>query len=455
MSVTSNPDNRRRERIEKAGTVLLYGIFGLLLFGPLAFGTTEPWSIFLLEAGSAALFLVWIRKQVLEGELKIRSNPLFLPMGAFGLIILSQLIFRRSAYPHDTVVMALKYFAYALLCFLAGQTFLRGSQARSLAKIFSWYGAALAAFALIYGVSSNGKLYWLRLPRNGGWVYGPYVNHNHYAGLMEMLVPIPLVLALTGMASNKTRAAAAAAAAVMVGTIFLSGSRGGMLAIVTELVILAGFLVKQKRGLRAPVLIGLFLAIVVALLLWVGGGELSRRIAGVGLSHSEISSDTRINIDRDGLRMFLKKPLLGWGLGTFPVVYPQFRSFYTNFFINEAHNDYLQLLVEMGLLGFGTMLWFLLTLYAQALKKIGNWTEEMSGATALACVLGLSGILVHSALDFNLQIPANAALFYVLCTVAASEPFARPARKRRPVRSKPLEEALTSPEVFEQPATNF
>ena len=48
-----------------------------------------------------------------------------------------------------------------------------------------------------------------------------------------------------------------------------------------------------------------------------------------------------------------QKPVLGWGLGTFPVVYPEFRSFYTNFFVNEAHNDYLQLLAEMGLLGFG------------------------------------------------------------------------------------------------------
>ena len=63
------------------------------------------------------------------------------------------------------------------------------------------------------------------------------------------------------------------------------------------------------------------------------------------------------------------------------------------------------------------MLWFLLTLYTRAIKKIGDWTVDLSGATALACVLGLSGILVHSAFDFNLQIPANAALFYVLCTI--------------------------------------
>jgi O-antigen ligase len=455
MSATSITESRRRERIAHAGTALLYGIFGLLLLGPLAFGAVEPWSIFLMEAGSAALFLLWIIKQVLEGEMRIRWNPLFLPMGVFGLLIISQIAFHGTAYPHDTVSLALLYFAYGLLCFLAGQALLRGSQARTLATVFSLYGAALAAFALVQGISSNGKLYWIRQPRMGGWIYGPYVNHNHYAGLMEMLVPVPLVLSLTRLASTRTRTAAAAAAAVMAGTIFLSGSRGGMLAIVAELVILAVLLVKQKRGLRTAIGIGVFLVIVVGLLTWVGGSELSKRITSVGSSHSEISGDIRTYINRDGFRMFLKKPVLGWGLGTFPVVYPQFRTFYTNFFVNQAHNDYLQLLVEMGLLGFGTMLWFLLTLYTRALKKMGNWTAEISGAVTLACVLGLSGILVHSAVDFNLQIPANAALFYVLCTIAASQPFAQPARKRRVPRGKPPEEVLAPPEALQQPATNF
>ncbi len=455
MSPTSTTANRRSAHAAQAGTALLYAIFGLLLFGPLAFGAVEPWSIFLMEAGSAALFLLWIAKLVLEGEINIRWNPLFLPMAVFGLLIISQLAFRRSAYPHDTASLALLYVSYALLCFLAGQSLIKGSQARTLALVFSLYGAILGSFALIQGISSNGKLYWIREPRMGGWIYGPYVNHNHYAGLMEMLVPIPLVLALTKLASSRSRVTAAAVAAVMVCTIFLSGSRGGMLAIVAELLIMAVLLVKQKQGLRTAIGIGVFLVIVVGLLTWVGGAELSKRIATAGPSHSEITSDIRHNINRDGFKMFLKKPVLGWGLGTFPVVYPQFRTFYTNFFVNEAHNDYLQLLVEMGLLGFGTMLWFLITLYTRAIRKIGHWTSEISGAVALACVLGLSGILVHSAVDFNLQIPANAALFYVLCTVAASEPFVQPTRKRRVARSKPPEEILPAPQDLQQPATNF
>ena len=227
-----------------------------------------------------------------------------------------------------------------------------------------------------------------------------------------------------------------------------------MLAIIGELFILAILLVKQKRGLRTAIGLGVFLAIVVVLLTWVGGGELTRRIASVGSSHSEISSDIRSYINRDGLRMFLKKPVLGWGLGSFPVVYPQFRSFYTNFYVNEAHNDYLQLLVEMGLLGFATMLWFVTTVYVRAFKKMGDWAGDVSGAVTLASVLGLSGILIHSAVDFNLQIPANAALFYVLCTVATSDAFVQPARRRRVTRSKPSEDVMPEP-ALHQPATNF
>lgn len=455
MSASSISEIDGRKTQGALATVVLYGTFGLLLFGPLAFGAVEPWAIFLIEAGAAALFLTWLFQQSLQGQIKIRRNPLFAPMATFGLLIAAQLVFRVSSYPHETISLGLLYVAYGVLSFLTSQSLLRGSQARKLAIFFSVYGATMASFALIQGLASNGKLYWIRVPRMGGWIYGPYVNHNHYAGLMEMLVPVPLVLSLTHLASTRTRNLAAAAAAVMVGTIFLSGSRGGMLAIMAELLLLAVFLLKQKRGLRTAIGMGVFLAIVVGLLTWVGGTELSQRIATLGAAHRELPSDIRVNINRDGLRMFLQKPLFGFGLGTFPVVYPHFRSFYTNFFVNEAHNDYLQLLVEMGALGFATMAWLVVAAYRTAIKKIGNWTSEIGGATSLACLLGMSGILVHSAVDFNLQIPANAALFYVLSTLAASQPFVSPMRKRRAVQKKSVQEISAAEEMLQQPATNF
>ena len=136
MPAKLNPEDLRRERSILAENALLYGTFGLLLFLPLAFGAVEPWSIFLMEAGSAALFLLWMVKQTLDGELKVRGNPVYLPMGVFGLLIVSQIVLRQTAYPHDTISLALLYLSYALLCFLAGQTLIKGSQARTLALVF-------------------------------------------------------------------------------------------------------------------------------------------------------------------------------------------------------------------------------------------------------------------------------------------------------------------------------
>jgi O-antigen ligase len=359
-------------------------------------------------------------------------------MSAFAALILLQVVFKRSAYLHDTITGAMLYVAYWMLCFLATQTMIRTSEVRRTGVILSLYGFALAVFALLQGISSNGRIYWTRLPRMGGWIYGPYVNHNHYAGMMEMLVPIPLVLALSRLIPEKPRIMAGVAAAIMVGTIFLSGSRGGMIAIFAELAVLATILLRHKRTIRIAIATGAFAVVLVSMLGWLGGKELTARVSSISSeARSEISGGMRLSIDRDALKMFRRKPLLGWGLRSFPVVYPQFRSFYTNFFINEAHDDYVQLLTETGLVGFGIMVWFLVVLYRRAFRKIANSTTQVTGALTLACMLGVTGILVHSFFDFNLQIPANAAWFYVYCSLAAAPPLLQRARKHKPVVTKP------------------
>jgi len=198
---------------------------------------------------------------------------------------------------------------------------------------------------------------------------------------------------------------------------------------------------RNQKNRKLTLALATFLAIGVGLVLWLGGAELAKRLATIHAeTRTELSGGTRLDIDRDALRMLAAKPVSGWGLGTFPDVYPQFRSFHTNFFINEAHNDYLQLLVETGGLGFAAMLWFLWSLYRNAARKLKNWPEDTNGAVALAALLGVTGILIHSLVDFNLQIPANAALFYVLCVIAAMESKFGKARRRSVHRVDRVEE---------------
>ena len=415
---------------------ILVGVFAVLLFAPLAFGAGGPISLAIIESASALLVGLWIRGRFSQETITIRDNPLFRPMLAFAGLVAVQLIFGATAYWHDTFSTALQYFVYASLTFLAVQCLRRSSQAKTLAVVLSTYGFAVASFALLQGLAPNGKIYWIRTPAHGGWIYGPFANHNHYAGLMELLVPIPLVFALSRYARGRVRSVVALGAAVMAATIFFSGSRGGMLAFLVELIVLGVVVVKMEKGSAVAAGIGVFAVLMIGLVIWIGGVELTKRVATIGAdTKQEVSGGVRWTINKDGLRMFAKRPILGWGLGTFAHAYPEFRSFYTTFLINEAHDDYLQLLVETGIVGFAIMLWYLITFYRNALTKLKNWPNDINGAIALASVMACTGILVHSFVDFNLQVNSNAAFFYVLCALGAAPQTVESRQRVRRARS--------------------
>ncbi|HEX6802658.1 MAG TPA: O-antigen ligase family protein [Terriglobales bacterium] len=430
-----------RPQPSRTNSLVLYGAAALLMFAPLAFGAVEPWAIFVVEFGAAILLVIWMLHQVRAGQISVAPNRVFAPMLAFAVLISLQLLPGASAYEHATSSALLRYTAYGIVCFLITQTLFRTTHVQRIATVLGIYGACLALFAALQGISSNGKIYWLRTPRFGGWIYGPYVNHNHYAGLMEMLAPIPLVFAFSKYAHGRKRWIAAAAAAFMGATIFLSGSRGGMTAFAAEIGIFFWLLFRERTRNRVVLLMGGFLLISLVSIAWIGGSEVSSRIATVTGNHrSQVTMDIRLKIDEDSLRMFAKRPILGWGLATFEYAYPEFRSFYTNSLVNAVHNDYLQVLVETGLLGFAITVWLLVAAIRPGLRKLRNWPSDVNGSVALAALLGISGILVHSFVDFNLQIPANAMLFYVLCTLAGMEPRFRNFRREHKHRTAVTDE---------------
>ena len=394
--------------------VLVLSLSALLMFAVLAFGAVDEWSTFTFEAGAAALFLIWAGKQLVSRQVKISKHPLYLPTFLFFGLILAQIALRRSAYGYVTKYEALQYAAYGIVLLIAAESVRAEDTRRIFALAMIVFGTLYAFFALAQELTSNGKIFWIHSPRFHGTIYGSYVNRDHYAGLMEMLVPIPLVLAVGHVLKGGKRALVGFCAVLMATTIFLSGSRGGMIAFVLETVLFAALTFGRRRSPRAALGSVAVCVLILAFLTFLGKVQVLGRLGDLG-------PDIRLDMAKDSLRMFYHRPVLGWGLGTFPTVYPRYRSFYSNLFINEAHNDYAQLLVEAGLLGFGLMLWFLAQVYRHGLPTSRRWEFKWDGALSLAALLGCTGILVHSFVDFNLQIPANAALFYALCALAASE----------------------------------
>jgi O-antigen ligase len=214
----------------------------------------------------------------------------------------------------------------------------------------------------------------------------------------------------------------------MAGTIVLSQSRAGTASFLAEMALLLGIVLsRQKKGRTAAALVSVCL-LVLAFVSWLATAELWHHF-------TELQDSMRLAMSKDGLRMFWHKPALGWGLGTFTTVYPQFRSFYTTFFVNAAHNDYVQALVETGGLGFAAVAWFIIEVFRAGLGNVQGWSRDWSRALGLAALAGCTGLLVHSFFDFNLQIPANACMFYFLCAVASRAAQLPASLRQLPSRS--------------------
>jgi O-antigen ligase len=414
--------------------VLATGLCLLLIYGVLAFGAVEEWAVLILQAGTAVLFLVWATRQLLASAIELHGSPVFPPLALLALLVAVQWGFGTSAYAYATHVESLKFAAYVVLLFLAAQVFQSERHIRILALTLAVFGFLVAVFAVIQDAIPNGKVYWLRMPSIPGYMYGPYVNHNHYAGVMEMLAPIPLVLALTPFFRGGQRVLLGFAAVFMGTTIFLAHSRGGMVAFAAQMALLGMFFVRGARHRRAALQVGAVCMLILVLLFVLGSSRVAEQMSRLGAIRGDLEAG-RWAIAGDCVKMILARPLAGWGLGTFPYVYSSFRSFYSNEFVNRAHNDYLEFAVETGLPGLAAIVWFLIALYRSGLRRAAAWHSGFSASVRLAALVGCSGIVVHSLLDFNLHMPANAALFFVLCAVASRTDWRQEARASRSLRA--------------------
>ena len=395
----------------------------LLMFGVLAFGAVEIWATSILEISAAVLCTMVVVDRICFCGMSVKWNPLFPPMLGFAIVLTLQLVFNLTAYRYVTLLACMQYIAYGALLFTVTQLELDEPSSNLLVVAFVVFGSSVAILAMCQSLGSSPHIYWLRAPQVGAEFFGPYFNRNHYAGMMEMLTPFALVLSFSGLIHGCQRVLAAFATVVMGASIVLSLSRGGVGSLLCEL-FLFFWIISAIQSHRVVLPWILLLAGCVFVFLFFIGSPAT-------WSHLEEVHETfRPELFRDSLTMFARKPILGWGFGTFPTVYPAFRSFYTTLFVNAAHDDYLQVLVETGTVGFTFVVWFMVVLYCKGLPLCRDASTSWRGVLRLATLLGCTGVAVHSSLDFNLQIPANAALFFVSCALATSLPKDKPSTLR-------------------------
>ena len=409
------------------------GILVLIAFAVFAFGAVEVWAESIVEALSAILFLIWTLCVFRDDEAIITLNSLLYPLLGFIAIGGAQLLLRRSEYPFLTRVNLLLLAAYAILFFLTTQVF---RERRDLARL-AWFLAVLCFVVSLFGIAqhftSEGTIYWFKKLTVGGDVFGPYVNRNHFAGFVEMTLPFPLALMIFRGMRRDIFPLATLLSVVPIGALILSGSRAGVIGFAFELAVL-GLLSRSRktRSGKRSVALGLVVFAGLSLVAWLGAGKIIERFSL--LRPGEASNSRRVSMARGGMHLFFAYPVSGSGLGTLVAVYPKFETYYDGLVVDHVHNDYIELLAELGIIGGLCGLAFLVLLFRDTRRSYEAEQGHFSRSVHAGAIAGITGLLLHSFVDFNLHIPSNAILFLVLCAVATSEPL--PSESRMPPASR-------------------
>jgi O-antigen ligase len=228
------------------------------------------------------------------------------------------------------------------------------------------------------------------------WLSSPDASHLILASVAMLIMGVALVLTL---------------------------SRAAILSFVVALATAAWFLTRRQRGSRRVLTLG-YLALAGLLSIgWVGPDRIVQRFA----ASDETAPGARLTTWRDTLGIIQKFPLAGTGMNTYDTAMLMYESIEADTYAEEAHNDYLQLVAEGGLLVAGASA-LMLVLLARELAR--RFREDVSDPIAFqmraGAVTGLVAIGLQELVDFSLQLPANAALFAVLWAIAIrkEEPLA-------------------------------
>lgn len=396
---------------------LRIGICALIIFGIAAHGAVENWAQAVLETGAGFLFIAWAVQQYFTDR-EIVLSPLLFPVIALSLLALGQLVFRGTLSPYDTRLDLQLLLTYAIVLFLATQVFRTADDWRGFVWFIMFFGFLVAIFGILQQLTFNGKLYWFREMRFGGIPFGPYVNRNHFAGFAELVIPVALVPLVLGKVRRERRFAVAVFALLPIVALFLSASRGGIVSFAAELGVIALLLALRRTGGRHVLAGGVVLLLAFMLVSWLGVRHILERFSS--MQSLEVTVGKRATMRHDSWRIFRDHLWTGTGLGTLPIVFPAYESLYDGRIVNHAHNDYLEMLADTGLIGGLCCASFLALLFFCSLKQLLVSDKSFAAALHLSGLVACCGVLVHSLVDFNLHMPGNALLFVLMAHLATA-----------------------------------
>lgn len=433
----------------------------ILIFSVVAYGAVDTGVTGLLAALLTVVMWLWLAEAWKLRSFGFSGEPVQLAILGLILIGLVQLLPLRgldlsgllSVAPSHTLsldqnatriavirlILYLVYFAAALNFIVTTKRF------RRMVITIIVFGALIAVFAIIQKLLNPDNIYGARQTIQAS-IFGPYINGHHFAALMEMMIGLSLGLLYAKAVKKELRVIFLSATIVMGVALVMTGSRGGILSFfgVVGLVTVFAFLKKEKKTAdgegdgnkdrrRKLLLVGGGLAFF---LLIAGGGILlggdSALFRGLGIENTAADvSNGRLHFWYIALQIFRDNFLLGAGFDAFGVAFTKYDTWNGAFRIEQAHNDYLQILADTGIFGLACVLGFIYLFFKRALVIVFATHDRFRYGVAIGSLAGCFGIMIHSFFDFPLRTPANAFIFLTLAALAiVSVESNRSAKKR-------------------------
>lgn len=440
---------------------VLYALLALLWFAPLPLGSKRGFAVALLVFAVFALTLlaVWLWRAHAALALQ-RLRRFGWPLGLLAALTAWQWLqtlplpeswvrllspeawavqngvttrFTLSLEPLQTHTQASLTLALALVFALAVLVLRRRERIDTFAQGLVWVGVFQALLALLLW-SAQARYPFLYFEVEHSVTKGSFGNRNHFAGFIGLCLSVGIGLMLARLGTEPaaawrgwriglSRALAFVLSdtmrlrlmlVVMVIALVLTRSRMGNTAFFAALLVTGALALLMSRR-AAPAMVALIVSLVVidvaVVGTWVGLEQVVQRVQNTDMlieqQGSEESVEQRQQAARYALALVRDFPLTGTGAGTFYGVYPRYRVPGTLFF-DHAHNDYIELLADLGAVGFALLAALVLLSAGLCLRMLQVRSSSMPRGMAFGVLMALVGMGLHSLVDFNLQIPANA-----------------------------------------------
>jgi O-antigen ligase len=349
------------------------------------------WQIF--EMSVYGLAILWLLAWALGAIRSASWTWLLLPIPGVVALGAAQLALHGTVYNFSTELDLLRWGTYAAIFLLAFQTSGGERTQKLFLTLFAGYATLLTAQAIFQRFSylnSPAKIFWYFTPAESASGLGPFLNHDHFASFMALVLP---VVAIAMRRRGASQWGMSIAIAGFYAAVVASGSRAGFAVVTIEIVILLALL-GSLRNLLVPVMgmIALFAAVV-------GWGRLYERFLIPG------SYAGRLEIARVSLRIIKSSPWFGTGLGTWTLMYPAFAERDIGLTANAAHSDWLQWTSEGGI----PLLLIMLALCYGSIRIVRRvpWT------------LGIPMVFLHCIIEFPMQGRFFPAMLFLIFGVAA------------------------------------